>query len=243
MVSAVAASVLLASARLWACLRVQASWRWAIGPTWEWIAGAVAVSVTVLAWSGGRLHLGTGASGLGVAMSGHALILALAFELILGTVLGLAASLPGWALLGAARESEQALGWQGESGSLARLLVIASLAGALALGLHAPLCAGLLGVFDRFALAHPSAWLPALVELPGYLVDRAVAITLLASALATPVLLTRLVVALALASLGRERADAAELLDVVGAAARLGAGLLALGAAWSAYGEAFARAV
>ena len=230
------AGILLASARLWACLRVQASWRSAIGPTWEWIAGALAVSVSVLAWSSGRLGSSPDALALTLAP-------ALVFELLLGSVLGLAISLPSWALLGAARESEQALGWQGESGSLARLLVVASLAGGLALGLHAPLCAGLLGLFDRFPLARPSAWVPALEQLPEYLIDRAVALALLGLALATPVLLTRAIVALCLSTLGRERVATTELLDVVTPGLRLAAGLVALGAAWSAYPEAFARAM
>lgn len=234
MVSGVVVSVLLASARLWACLRVQASWRWAVGNQWEWIAGALAVSLAVLAWAGGRL-------GASVVFEGSAIVVALVFELLLGSVLGLAISLPGWALVGAAQESEQALAWQGESGSLARLLVAGSLAAGLALGLHAPLCAGLLGLFERFELAHASAWLPALAELPSYLIDRSAAILLLGLALATPVLLTRMIVSLCLASLGRERHDTRELVDVLAPGVRLGAGLVALGAAWSAYPEAFAR--
>lgn len=234
MMSGALAVVLLASARLWACLRVQASWRWAVGIHWEWIAGALAVSLAVLAWAGGRL-------GASVAVDATAIVVALGFELVLGSVLGLAISLPGWALVGAAQESEQGLAWQGESGSLTRLLVTASLAAGLALGLHAPLCAGLLGLFDRFVLAQPSAWLPALDELPGYLIDRSAAILLLGLALATPVLLTRMIVSLCLASLGRERHDARELVDVLSPGLRLAAGLVALGAAWSAYPEAFAR--
>jgi hypothetical protein len=231
MVSAALVSVLLASVRIWACLRVQASWRWAIGASWEWIAAAFAIALAVLAWAGGRL-------GAGVAMDGASIVLALVFELLLGSVIGLASSLPGWALLGAAQESEQGLGWQGESGSFARLLVAASLAAGLALGLHAPLCAGLLGLFDPFALARPSAWLPAVSSLPSFLIDRSIAFTLLGLALATPVLLTRMILSLCLASLGRETHD---WLDVVTPGLRLGAGLVALGAAWSAYPEAFAR--
>jgi flagellar biosynthesis protein FliR len=227
-------SVLLASARIWACLRVQASWRVAVGASWEWIAGALAVAIATLAWAGGRLD----ASGTN---DGHAFVVALLLELLLGSVLGLAISLPGWALVGAAQESEQALAWQGESGSFARLFVVASLAAGFALGLHAPLCAGLLGLFDRFALAHPSAWLPAVAELPSQLIDHCVAITLLGLALATPVLLTRMIVSLCLASLGRARLDTQDWQDVLAPGLRLGAGLVALGAAWSAYPEAFAR--
>jgi hypothetical protein len=55
------------------------------------------------------------------------------------------------------------------------------------------------------------------------------------------VLLTRTIVSLCLASLGRERHGSFELVDVLAPGVRLGAGLVALGAAWSAYPEAFAR--
>jgi hypothetical protein len=222
--------------RLWACLRVQASWRWAIGASWEWIAAAFAIAVAVLAWAGGRL-------GADVVMDGSAIGLALVFELLLGSVIGLLISLPGWALVGAAQESEQGLAWQGESGSFARLLVVASLAAGLALGLHAPLCASLLGLFDSFVLGRPSAWLPAssVSALSSYVIDRAVAFTLLGLALATPVLLTRMIISLCLASLGRERFETQDWFDVLIPGLRLGAGLVALGAAWSAYPEAFAR--
>src|SRR6185295_18435495 len=102
---------------------------------------------------------------------------------------------------------------------------------------------GLLGVFDLFPLAHPHAWLPTLAQLPDYLIDRTIALTLLALALATPVLLTQTIVALCLSTLGRERVAASELLDVLTPGLRLAAGLVALGAAWSAYPEAFARAM
>jgi flagellar biosynthesis protein FliR len=237
-VSAALASVALASARLWACLRVQASWRQAIGTSWEWIAGAVAASVASVAWLGARLDV--------TSMAVDTLVIALGFELLLGSVLGLAISLPGWALVGAARESEAGLGVRGlegeaASGSVARLLVTASLAAGLGLGLHAPLLAALLGTFERFPLARPSAWLPALVELPAWLIDQCAAFTVLALALATPVLLTRALVSLCVASLARRRGAAEALLAVLAPGLRLGAALVALGAAWAAYPEAFAR--
>ena len=139
--------VALAAVRAWACLRVQASWRATIGPSWEWIAATVAVVLAGLAALRGQLPL--------VApTSGGALISALVFELGLGTALGLIASLPGWALVGAGRQSEAALGLQAlrgqdSGGALTRLVVAASLCAGLSLGLHAPLLAGLLGLFDR----------------------------------------------------------------------------------------------
>lgn len=228
-------AVALASARVWALLRVQASWRRAIGPSWVWIAAALAVLVAGLALVRGQL-------GAPAVTKVYMLGLWLGFELVLGSVVGLAVSLPGWALIGAADESERGLGLSADaSGSLSALLVTASLAAGLSLGLHAPLCAGLLGLFDRFALAAPGEWLPALTQLPAWLIEQVTGITVLALALATPVLLTRALVQLCLVSLGRGSAGPADLLAALAPGLRLAAALVALGAAWSAYPEAFAR--
>lgn len=239
--AALAVPLVLAAARGWACLRVQASWRRAIGPVWEWIAAAVALVVAGLALARGQLEQGVPA---GVSE----LIVALLLELGLGTVIGLLVSLPGWALVGASEHSEGALGIaaldrEGEGGALTRVVVAASLCAGLSLGLHAPLLAGLLGIFDRFALAQPSAWLGGLSGGLSALgvAEAAAAMTTLALALVTPVLLAQALVQLCLVSLGRADAGAAELASVLGSGLRLGAALLALGAAWSAYPEAFAR--
>ena len=101
--AALASVILLAGARLWACLRVQASWRLTVGPTWEWIAAALALvlaAVVVL-----RDPLSFAALSRRLAEPTQ-LGLALGFEIVLGSVIGLAASLPGWALVGAAHASE-----------------------------------------------------------------------------------------------------------------------------------------
>jgi len=230
------AAVLLASARIWALLRVQASWRAALGWRWDWIAAGVAVSVAGIALVRGQLG--------GFELDGVApLVAALGFELVLGSVIGLAVSLPGWALVGAAHESEANLEVRGLSGagSVASLVVVATLAAGLSLGLHRPLLAGLLGSFDRFALASPRAW--ALAIEPGlpWLIDALVGVTALALALATPVLLTRVLVELGVASLARAGFEAASLTAAITPGLRLAAALVALGAAWSAYPEAFAR--
>ena len=227
------AAVGLAAARAWACLRVQASWRAAIGPSWEWIAAGLAVAIAILALATSRVAgpMPSTLASLGVALG---------FELGLGTVLGLVASLPGWALVGASRESEAGLGVSAdEGGALTRVIVAGSLAAGIGLGLHAPLLAALLAVFDGFALAQPHQWLAA--ASPTAAVEGLAAMTTLALALATPVLLTRVLVAVCLVSLGREARGAEGLLAVVGPGVRLAAALVALGAAWSAFPEAFAR--
>ena len=156
-------ALLLATARLWALLRVQASWSAALGGRWGWIAGGLALALAGLASASGRLPVFEGL--------GSFFIVALAFELALGTVLGLAVSLPGWALVGAAGQIEHELELRGPA-SLAPLLICASLAAALGLGLHRPLLATLLASFAEFALATPRAWLPS-EELGAWLGTRA----------------------------------------------------------------------
>ena len=49
----------LASVRIWALLRVQASWRALVGPSWEAIAAALALGLALVWWSGVRCHLPT----------------------------------------------------------------------------------------------------------------------------------------------------------------------------------------
>jgi hypothetical protein len=234
-VNATLVAVALASARVWALLRVQASWRRAIGPSWGWIAAALAVLVAGLALVRGQLAAP-------VVSDVYVLGVALGFELLLGSVIGLAASLPGWALIGAAAQSERALGVHADAaGSFGALLVTASLAAGLSLGLHAPLVAGLLGLFDRFVLATPSEWAPTLTLLPAWLIEQVAGISVLALALATPVLLTRALVQLCVVSLGRGMSGSADLMAALAPGLRLATALVALGAAWSVYPEAFAR--
>jgi flagellar biosynthesis protein FliR len=157
-------------------------------------------------------------------------------------VLGLLVALPGWALLGAAATSEEALGIRG-SASLTLLMVSASLAAALALGVHRPLIHAALASFEAWAIAEPSTWI---VRAPALgsgrrLATQVHAMATLGLALATPVLLTRAVLELGVGSLARTGASTAALLAALLPGLRLAAGLIALGAAWSSYPEAFAR--
>lgn len=227
---------LLAGARVWALLRVQPSWQRALGRQWQWQALLVAGPIALI------LATRSSPSAPPELESLAVLVLALAFELLLGTVLGMLAALPGHALVGASDQMSARLGLDASQPSLARVVVMASLAFGLGLGLHAPLLAGLVGVGESLPLGRPEAWLAPLLDLDvALVVDAAIRMTALALALATPVLLTEMLASLALATLVRAEACADVLAEVLGPGLRFASALLALGAAWSAYPEAFAR--
>jgi type III secretory pathway component EscT len=230
----IAWTLALASVRLWALLRVQASWRSLLGLRWEPIAAALAVALAAVAWSGSAITLAPPDS------LADALVL-VALEFLLGSVLGLIASLPGWALCGAAEQAELELAGGGRPRSLAALTIALALAAALALGLHRPLLVALIGSLSSLPLGDPIAWTtaiePTLVALPGLLLR----FTALALALATPVLLIRLIVEVGLVALGRGPDPAALLLAGTAPGLRFAAAALALAASWSAYPRAWAQ--
>lgn len=233
--SVLAWTLLLASARLFALLRVQAAARMLVGARWELIAAALALVLAGLAvLAGVRAEPAPGEP--------LDLLLLVLVELMSGTLIGMLASLPGWALCGAATQSEQVLCGEseGEAGSLSLLLVAGSLACGLSLGLHRPLLTAAIDGLSSLPLGDPLAWPDAarlaLTALPQLLVHA----TTLALALATPVLLTRLVVTIGVASLGRDSDFDAMLLAAWVPGLRFAAALLALGAAWTAYPHAWA---
>lgn len=238
--------LLLASARLWACLRAQASWRHALGPRWEWISALLALALAALALVSGSLD-GTNAE---LSRDWTQLGLAIAFELLLGATVGALVSLPGHALVGAARTSDTLLRERPHDpsnpaapASMSSLLVCASLAAGLSLGLHRPLLAALLGSFEALPLGDPHSWLPPATQLLAHLPEAAAHASVLALALATPVLLTRALACLALACLARGGAGLEGLNEVLAPGLRLALAMITLGAAWSSYPQAFARAL
>ncbi|NVB36793.1 hypothetical protein G6O69_03040 [Pseudenhygromyxa sp. WMMC2535] len=227
----------LASARLWALLRVQPSWRAILGRRWEWCAAALAVSLALgpaLSASAEVPELPASLLGAGVAVG---------FELLLGGVLGLIGALGGWALIGAAGQSEAGLGvGAGEGqGSLATALIAASLAAGLSLGVHVPALRAGLGLFARFELGAPQRWALSLELGRAALLPAVVEASVLAVALATPVLLTRALVDLVVGALARGPEPSATLIAAVLPGLRAAAALIALGAAWSVAPQAFAQ--
>lgn len=213
--------------RLFALLRVQAVWRAATGGAWTAISAALAVLLAA-SWTPGRE--GT--------VAWEDWLVGAAFEALLGTVLGLLVGLPGEAAVGAAQQSGRELGLVHP-----RAFAMLHLAGAAALldglALHRPLLVALRGLSERWPVGDPSRWDLALD--PGALAAAAHAASFLALALATPVLLTRALVEVALglvARVGALQATASALRPwLAGAAA-----LIALGAAWASAPEAWLQA-
>lgn len=215
--------------RLLAILRAQTLWREVVGgPTWWAIAGALA-AVLAAAWSPGRA----------AAVPWSLWLLGALFEVLLGAVLGALVSLPGEAALGAARQSSVALGL-GRSRAFAALHL--ALAGSLAaaLALHRPLLTGLRSLATRWPVGDPGLWTIDL-ELSVVVTSMHDA-TLLALALATPVLLTAAIVELALA-LGAAFGPFAAPLTAARPVLVAAAALTALGAAWAVHPEAWLRAL
>lgn len=224
-----------AAVRVFAILRVQPQWRAVVGPWWDVVAAAFGI---VLA----PLVVGTGAA-IEVSSVGQFAGLVL-IELLLGTVIGLFVSLAGHALMGAMATSSMGLGLRStESRSFVGLGVCVVLATALTLGLHRPLFVSLEATLTVWPIGRPGAWAWSQADLLGTLVLAAHAMTVLALSLATPVLLSLAVVDLATRLLGRGPAPAEPVMDALRPWARTAAALVALGASWSAYPEAWARSL
>lgn len=222
------AAALLLSVRLFAILRAQVLWRHAVGPLWWLVAAGLS----------GLVGLGGLATPVGAAPPHDVGILDVVFELLLGTVLGIVASLPGFALVGAAAASAAPFG--AAARSLAALFVILTLAIAMALGLHQALLRVALDTAAAFAVGEPHAWVARADAL--VLARAAHAMLVLALALATPVLLVAAIAEVCLRVVGRGPAGSESPSATSSAIVRGAAALVALGAAWQAYGRAWAEA-
>lgn len=217
-----------ASLRMFGLLRAQTLWREAVGPVWEGVAAGLAVCLAaVVAPAGGD-----------VAVTMPTWLLVAGCEFLLGSLLGVLLSLPGQALLAAAGQSAALL--NAARGGLSVMFALACLAGGMAADLHHPLLLGLQQQATQWPVGEPALWMP----LPGALAERAIAAAhgylALAFSLATPVLLSVAVIDLTLRLTVRGVAVApGEVLRPWSATA---AALVALGAAWAAYPEAWQRA-
>lgn len=218
------ASLLLA-VRVFAILRAQVLWRQAVGPLWWVIAAALAV--LILPWTS-------------VSLEGGAVLdpTSVVAELLLGTVLGIVASLPGWALHGSAQAMSTVL--RVGTPALGGLLVALTLAFAMGMGLHHALLQAAVDTAQAWPLGQPAAWIEradaAVVARAGH------ALLVLALAFATPVLLVAAVVEVATGLVGRGPAGVTPPVQTTTAWLRAAAALVALGASWQAYGQVWAEA-
>lgn len=212
----------LVTARAWGLLRVQAVYRCALpGTWWAWSAALAATS--------GVLSISLAAP---VPWPGFSTWLVLAgLEIALGTALGLLVALPGYAVIGASRESFARLGLAVERTSTVAMVAAISIAGGLALGLHRPLLLAWIETLGRWAPGLPATWIPPAFDVSAVAMAAA-DLSFLALALATPVLLTAAVVDIASAWVLRAAARPASALHTW---ARFSACLIALGASWEAF--------
>jgi flagellar biosynthesis protein FliR len=223
-----------AAARIWAVLRAQALWRVAIGPLWWLVALVPSLALAPLAAGPAPAYVGFSSfAGL------------LVVELLLGTSIGLVATLPGYALLGVGETAGTLLGARAVgSRGVAWFCVVFVLAISLMLGLHRPLLGSILATFDTWPVGDPVAWSWVVRdELADTIVAAAHGMTVLALALATPVLLAIVVVDVAVRLFGRGPAPAGPAADSLVPWLRVALALVALGASWSAYTGAWTRAV
>jgi|GEM_PF-2315516 len=224
----VAAAVLL-TVRWFVALRVQPHWSYALGRLWWPVSLALAAGVAVA----------SGADPVALG-SVSAWAVALAAEVLLGAGLGVVASLPAYALLGGATASAAALPTTPQP--LVRMSVSAALVVALALRLHHP---ALIVLRDQALVLPPGqveAWLPSMATLPAVLAVHLDGMVMLALTLATPVLLTVVVVRACGAALGSGPSVARPLATTLGPAVATLAALLAFVASWSVYPIGWARA-
>lgn len=231
--------------RVWAILRAQVLWRATVGPWWWLVAAGLALVLAPPA-VGPRMasiDVSFGHGFLGVDL--EAWILVGMCELLLGTVIGLIATLPGHALVGAAQAQSGLLGLTSVgSRGLVRLAIALVLVMALSLELHHPLLGGLLGTFAVFPVGRPEVWL----ALPpdGLATTAAMAahgMTVLALAMLTPVLLGCLISDVVARLLGRGPGAADPVASALRPWLRVALALTALGASWAAYPGAWSRAL
>lgn len=216
-----------ATLRLFGLLRQQTLWRVAVGPAWEVVAAVLAGLVAVVATSAGADRVVTLPTWLLVAVC----------EFLLGSVVGILVSLPGHALLAAAGQSGESLNVP-RSG-LVVVFAVTCLAGGLAVGIHHPLLLGLQQQLTQWPLGEPARWWPALDGIDARVIAAAQGYLALAFTLATPVLLSVAVVDLTLRLTIRGVASAPG--DALRPWLATTAALVALGAAWAAYPEAWQR--
>ncbi|MBV1858778.1 MAG: hypothetical protein KUG77_10230 [Nannocystaceae bacterium] len=218
----------LLALRWFVALRLQPHWAAAVGPLWWPAAAAVAVGVAA----------SVDAPSV-VLESAPSWALAIGTEALLGAGLGVLASLPAYALLGGATASAVAL--RTTPAPLVRMSVSGALVAALCLRLHHPALFVLRDQAQLLPPAQPELWLPAVADLPGVLALHLDGMLILALTLATPVLLTVVILQAAADVVGAGPTVSAPISGTVAPAlATLGA-VMAFAASWGVYPSGWAR--
>jgi flagellar biosynthesis protein FliR len=234
-----------AALRVWAILRAQVLWRAAVGPWWWLVAAGLSLVLAPAAIGQHVSGLDTSVVDALAGMDPATWILVGLLELLVGTMIGLLAALPGHALVGAAQASSGLLGLSTlRSRGLIQLAVALVLVMGLSLEIHHPLLGGLLGTFAVFPLGKPETWLAFPAD--GFVTTVAMAahsMTVLALALLTPVLLACLIADVVARLLGRGPGAAEPVAGALRPWLRVALALTALGASWAAYPEAWSRAL
>ncbi len=237
MAAELAGPLALVALRLFAILRMQPLWSAALGAAWIPVAAGLSVVLgLVVVTSAGSAPLPDDDTSLPtwIVLGG--------LELVLGTVIGAFASLPGHALLGAAGTSASLL--RTSPRPFVALTVAIAMTAALAAGLHHPLLEVLTDGVRVIPPGRPATWLsgahadllPAsLVALDGLLV--------LGLCFAAPVLLTVATVRFGLGAIALGPSPARAVVDGLDAWVAVALALVALGASWAVYPHAWARAI
>jgi len=122
--------------RLWAVLAVQPHWRLVTGNLWPFIAGIVALSLACP-------ELGANWYWSPDVKSVERLVQELGIELLFGAVIGLIASLPGYALVGSISQNDSTINGQNPVEGFQQLCILLILSLALTTNAHFPLLTSL----------------------------------------------------------------------------------------------------
>ena len=236
MAAELAGPLALVALRLFAILRMQPLWSAALGAVWIPVAAGLSMVLALV------VVTSPGVAPLPDDTSLPTWIVLGGLELVLGTVIGAFASLPGHALLGAAATSATLL--RTSPRPFVALTVAIAMTAALAAGLHHPLLEVLTDGVRVIPPGRPEAWLSsAHADLLPTLVVALDGLLVLGLCFAAPVLLTVATVRFGLGAIALGPSPARAVVDGLDAWVAVALALVALGASWAVYPHAWARAM
>ncbi len=220
----------LIAVRLFVVLRLQPQWGLLAGRGWWVISAALAL----------LLAPAVAVAPLPASVSLGELAQLAILEAGVGLVLGTLVSLPGHALLGATTGAAGAL--RTAPRPFVAVAVALALVAGLGLGLHRIALTALVDHAHAYPPGRLEAWTSTATELLPRAIGALDGALVLALSLATPVLLTVVILRTGIALLGAGPPVAAPTTEVLSASVATLAALVALAASWAAYPHAWARA-